>query len=274
MLAKTRFQILILPDRPQHESYAFGVGAREQQYPVPDDAVAQQRRGVVEENQIQPIARDLATERPGQTPDRVLDRRGIRGTFVVEQHRDVDIALATRGAACPASVQPGETHRGVAAQGVCKAVAEASNVIVAGGHGHGIPRSDILSVPRRDRGQPRISIVRSRRKGARAVPRARPGQSRRHAKGVNGGYTQSDVLEFAKTLTGWTHGGISTPRALEIDDVMPRTLRMPSSHVGRSLTDGLCDADRRRPRRVRRPAAAPLVTAASTSITLSRPFVP
>ena len=151
---------------------------------------------------------------------------------------------------------------------------EASNVVVAGGHGHGISRSDTLSVPRRDRGQPRISIVRSRRKGARAVLRARPGQSRRHAKGVNGGYTQSDVLEFAKTLTGWTHGGISTPRALEIDDVMPRTLRMPSSHVGRSLTDGLCDADRRRPRRVRRPAAAPLVTAASTSITLSRPFVP
>ena len=98
--------------------------------------MAQQRRGVIEDNQVQSIARNLAAERTGQTPDRVLDRRRTRGTFVVEQHRDVDIALAARGAACPASVQPGETYRRVAAQGVCKTVAQASNVVVAGGHGH------------------------------------------------------------------------------------------------------------------------------------------
>ena len=29
-----------------------------------------------------------------------------------------------------------------------------------------------------------------------------------HTLGVNGGYTQTDVTEFAKALTGWTHGGI------------------------------------------------------------------
>ena len=29
--------------------------------------------------------------------------------------------------------------------------------------------------------------------------------------GVDGGYTQSDVIEFAKTLTGWTHGGMVPP---------------------------------------------------------------
>ena len=73
--------------------------------------------------------------------------------FVVEQHRDVDVALAARGAACPASVQPGETYRGVAAQGVCKAVAEASNVVVAGGRSHVISRSVALSVPRRGWGE-------------------------------------------------------------------------------------------------------------------------
>ena len=28
-----------------------------------------------------------------------------------------------------------------------------------------------------------------------------------HTLGVDGGYTQSDVVEFAKALTGWTHGG-------------------------------------------------------------------
>ena len=74
MLTKTRFQILVLPDCPQHESYAFGFGTREQQYAVADDAVAQQCRGIVEKNQVESIARNLATERTGQTPDRILDR--------------------------------------------------------------------------------------------------------------------------------------------------------------------------------------------------------
>ena len=89
--------------------------------------------------------------------------------FVVEQHRDVDVALAARGAACPASVQPGKTYRGVAAQGVCKAVAEAANVVVAGVQSHVISRSDALSVPRRGWGEPRISAARSGRKGDRAI---------------------------------------------------------------------------------------------------------
>ena len=29
-----------------------------------------------------------------------------------------------------------------------------------------------------------------------------------HTLGVNGGYTQSDVVEFAKAITGWSHGGM------------------------------------------------------------------
>ena len=114
MLAKTRFEILILPNRLQDESYAFGLGAREQQYPVADHTVAEQRRCVVEENQVKPIARDLAAERSGQTPDRVLDCRGVRRVVVIEEHRHVDVALAARGAARLASVQPGESHRAIA----------------------------------------------------------------------------------------------------------------------------------------------------------------
>ena len=120
-----------------------------------------------------------------------------------------------------------------------------------------ISRSDPLSVPRRDRGEPRISIARPGRKGGRAVIETCPGQIRRHANqtwgtstvddtswndlsmgpdspagrrtgralnenpareilelhtlGVDGGYTQSDVIEFAKTPTGWTHGGMVPP---------------------------------------------------------------
>ena len=36
-----------------------------------------------------------------------------------------------------------------------------------------------------------------------------------HTLGVNGGYTQTDVTEFAKILTGWTHGGTRNKRSIE-----------------------------------------------------------
>lgn len=35
-----------------------------------------------------------------------------------------------------------------------------------------------------------------------------------HTLGVNGGYTQADVTEFAKILTGWTHGGTRSKQSL------------------------------------------------------------
>ena len=154
VLAKTRFQILVLPECPQHESYAFGVGTREQQYPVGGSRGGAAAPGAsLRRTRSSRFAGHLAAERPGQSPDRVLDRRRSRGTFVGEQRRDVDVALAARGAACPASVQPGETHRGVAAQGACEAVAEAFFVVVAGGQIHVIVRSDASSVPRPELGR-------------------------------------------------------------------------------------------------------------------------
>lgn len=36
-----------------------------------------------------------------------------------------------------------------------------------------------------------------------------------HTLGVNGGYTQNDVTEFAKILTGWTHGGTRNKKAIK-----------------------------------------------------------
>lgn len=37
-----------------------------------------------------------------------------------------------------------------------------------------------------------------------------------HTLGVNGGYTQTDVREFARILTGWSHGGVRTRRTVDI----------------------------------------------------------
>ena len=99
-----RLQILTLPDCTQHEAHALGLATSEQQDAVADHAVSQQGRSVVEEHQIEPLARDLATERTRQTPDRILVRRGIRRVLVAEQHRDVDVTLVPRGAARPASM--------------------------------------------------------------------------------------------------------------------------------------------------------------------------
>ena len=36
-----------------------------------------------------------------------------------------------------------------------------------------------------------------------------------HTLGVNGGYTQNDVTEFAKILTGWSHGGLRNKRSIQ-----------------------------------------------------------
>ena len=36
-----------------------------------------------------------------------------------------------------------------------------------------------------------------------------------HTLGVNGGYTQNDVTEFAKILTGWSHGGMRSRRSIQ-----------------------------------------------------------
>lgn len=191
VLAKTRLEILILPDRPPHESYAFGFGAREQQHTVPDHAVAEKRRGAVEENQVEPIAPDLPAQHSGQTPDRVLDCRGIRGVIVVEKHRYVDIAFRARSTARPAPVQPGESHRAVALQCARKTAAEASDVVFVGGHGHVMSRSSAMPAPRGDQeGWSRISVVRSTRKvprrSARLFVRPRPGLSWRDGNRVSG----------------------------------------------------------------------------------------
>ena len=69
--------------------------------------------------------------------------------LVVEQHRDVDVALAAGGPACPASVQPGETHRGVPAQSARELVAEPRNLTIAGVRGHVVSLSVALPLPRR-----------------------------------------------------------------------------------------------------------------------------
>lgn len=36
-----------------------------------------------------------------------------------------------------------------------------------------------------------------------------------HTMGVNGGYSQADVTEFAKILTGWTHGGTRNKKSIK-----------------------------------------------------------
>lgn len=48
--------------------------------------------------------------------------------IVVDEHRNVDVALAARAAAGPASVQPGKAHRRVIVQSAGKTIAEVVNV--------------------------------------------------------------------------------------------------------------------------------------------------
>lgn len=74
MLAKSRLEILVLAYRTPHEAHALGLGAPEQQDAVADYPVAQQGRGVIEQDQVEPVARNLATQHVCQTPVCILDR--------------------------------------------------------------------------------------------------------------------------------------------------------------------------------------------------------
>ena len=58
-----------------------------------------------------------------------------------------------------------------------------------------------------------------------------------HTLGVNGGYTQQDVQELARTLTGWTIGGLLGPgRAMR---GVPARERLPRRPGGRDVDEGI-----------------------------------
>lgn len=64
-----------------------------------------------------------------------------------------------------------------------------------------------------------------------------------HTLGVNGGYSQSDVREFAKALTGWTHGGMVGPkRAIPVSGkfVFRNVMHEPGSKsvLGKTYKEG------------------------------------
>lgn len=128
MLAKTRLEVLIIPDRAPHEVYALDLGACDEQDAVADHAVAKQGRGIVQEDQVEPVARYFTAERARETPDRVLARGRARRVFPIEQEdRHVDIALLSCSVPGVASVQPGEAHRGIGGERAGESVAKAVN---------------------------------------------------------------------------------------------------------------------------------------------------
>ena len=139
MLTQARLQILVLPDRMQHEANALRLGSREEHDPTLDHTVTQQGRGLVEEHEVEPVASRLPSERGRQAPDRVLDPSGLDHALVVEEHGDIDVALVPCPASRPASVQIGETHRGIGAQTLRETLAEAIDVFLVGVVSHARP---------------------------------------------------------------------------------------------------------------------------------------
>ena len=162
MLAKARLEVLVFPDRAPHEVYALGLGAREEQDPAADHPVTEQGRSVVQEDEIEPVARHVAAERAGQAPDRILARCRARRMFRIEQDRDVDIALVPCGAPGAASVQPGEAHRGIGAEGAGEAGAEAGKALLSSRLDHA-----------RIRHRSPVPLSREPDRGARSRPRVR-----------------------------------------------------------------------------------------------------
>ena len=170
VLAQARLEILVLPDRAQHEAHALGLGAREEYDAVTDHAVAQQDRSLIEKHEIEPLARHLAPQRGGQAPDRILDRGGAFYALIVEQYREVDVALAPPGTARPASVQIGQPHRGIGGQAPAETLAEAAECFLAGTFSHVRPSFERLVVPGSRHDKSRIGVSGN---GCKAKDRAR-----------------------------------------------------------------------------------------------------
>lgn len=103
-----------------------------QQDAVADDAVAQQRRRVVEDHGVDQIAADDAAERAEYPEERVLDRVRAGRAGIVDQDGDVDVAVRPRGPAGPASEQPGEAHGRLGAQAAREGVAQPGRGVPAG----------------------------------------------------------------------------------------------------------------------------------------------
>ena len=147
MLAQTRLQILVLPDRTQHEANALRLGAREEHDTALDHTVTQQGRGLIEKHEIEPVASHLPSERGRQAPDRVLYRGGIGHALVVEEHGDIDVALVPFPTSRPASVQISETHRGIGAQTSRETLAEAAEVFLVRVVSHARPSFECPFTP-------------------------------------------------------------------------------------------------------------------------------
>lgn len=114
---------MLVPDAAEHEAHALGLGAREHENAVADHAVAQQGRRAVEEDEIEPITAHFSAELAGEPPQRILHGGRLAHRVLVEEQRDIDIAVGAGSAAPSASKQVSETHLGIGAEATGKTVA-------------------------------------------------------------------------------------------------------------------------------------------------------
>ena len=156
MLAQARFQVLVLPDRTQYEANSLGLGTGKEHDAFAYHTVTQQGRSLIEKNEIEPVAPHFPSERTRQTPNRVLGRRGTLNRLFLEQHRDIDVALAPRGAARPASVQISEAHRGIGGQARSEALAQGVDVFLDGVVNHARGPIEFSATPMSRNRQSRI----------------------------------------------------------------------------------------------------------------------
>jgi hypothetical protein len=85
--------VLILADCFDHEPDAVLVGTAVNDHAIAEHAMAQQRRRIVEDDQVEPCGRHHATEVSGQPTNDVASIRACRSVF--QKETDIDIAVGT-----------------------------------------------------------------------------------------------------------------------------------------------------------------------------------
>ena len=122
--------ILILAERPDGEPDAILWRALNEQHPVAQHAMPQERRSVVEDDEIDELGRDHRAQTRREAPDRPPTVGACR--VVVQEHRDIEVARRARRPSRATAEEERQAHAFLDAKHAAETIAD--GIGIQGGH--------------------------------------------------------------------------------------------------------------------------------------------
>lgn len=112
--------VLIVPNRLGREAHPLPDAAFEENLTIAQDAMTEQSGCLVEQDEVEVGARDLAAQVSGEPADRLSPR--LAGTLVIDEHGDVEIASAAGAPPSAASEQERQPYLRKIGQGAAQSI--------------------------------------------------------------------------------------------------------------------------------------------------------